>query len=63
MTQIISDLRLEVTDDSGGDELQTYAITYGNHQRPDRDYKSNPTVQSQILRTAMYQLLINYDKS
>ena len=62
VTQIISDLRLDVTDDTGGDELQTYAISYANHLRPDRNYETNPAVQSQIIRTAMYQLLINYDK-
>ena len=58
ITQIITDLNLDVDDE----ELSTYSITFGNHTNPNRDYRSNPTVQSQIIRTAIYQMLINYDK-
>jgi hypothetical protein len=58
ITAIIKDLRLQIDED----ELSTYSITYGNHQETDRDYFNNPEVQSQIIRTAIYQLLINYDK-
>ena len=58
ITAIIKDLRLQLDED----KLSTYSITYGNHQEIDRDYLSNPEVQSQIIRTAIYQLLINYDK-
>ena len=58
VTAIIKDLNLDLE----STELSTYSITYGNHQEPDRDYLNSDVVQSQIMRTAIYQLLINYDK-
>tara|TARA_R110000824_G_scaffold13896_3_gene59813 strand:+ start:5235 stop:12227 length:6993 start_codon:yes stop_codon:yes gene_type:complete len=57
VTAIIDDLRLGANEK----RLRTFAITFRNHSEEDRDY-NRPEVQSKILRTAVYKMLIGLDK-
>jgi hypothetical protein len=57
VTKIMEDLRL----DRDEDKQRTFAITFTNHIQENRNYKS-PAVESKIMRTAIYNMLIDYDK-
>ena len=57
VTKIIDDLRLEENEK----RLKSFAITFTNHVQETRDYK-NEAVQSKIIRTAIYNMLIDLDK-
>ena len=57
VTKVINDLRL------GAEEkkLRTFAITFRNHVQENRDYK-RPEVISKIIRTGIYEMLIDLNK-
>ena len=57
VTKIIDDLRLEENEK----RLKSFAITFTNHVQETRNYK-NEAVQSKIIRTAIYNMLIDLDK-
>ena len=57
VTKVINDLRLGEEED----RLKSFAITFTNHTAENRNYKS-PEVQSKIIRTAVYNMLIDRDK-
>tara|TARA_R110002012_G_scaffold315603_1_gene529569 strand:- start:5752 stop:12882 length:7131 start_codon:yes stop_codon:yes gene_type:complete len=57
VTKVIDDLRLGEEEN----KLKSFAITFTNHVQENRNYKS-PEVESKILRTAAYNMLIDLDK-
>ena len=57
VTKVMEDIRLDRVED----KQRTFAITFTNHVQEDRNYKS-PAVESKIMRTAIYNMLIDLDK-
>ena len=57
VTRVIDDLRVNLAED----KLRSFAITFTNHTEEGKNYKS-PAVQSKIIRTAIYNMLIDLDK-
>jgi len=56
VTQVIEDINLKRVD-----KQRSFSITFSNHVQEDRNYK-NPAVESKIIRTAIYNMLIDLDK-